>query len=52
MPQYHSTPIVAVTAFALDSDRDRMLTSGCTHYLAKPFPRQQLIDLIEEIFSE
>ncbi|MCL6494390.1 MAG: PAS domain S-box protein [Ignavibacterium sp.] len=52
MPQYHTTPIVAVTAFALDSDRDRMLTSGCTHYLAKPFPRQQLIDLIEEIFSE
>lgn len=52
MPQYHSTPIVAVTAFALDSDRDRMLTSGCTHYLAKPFPRQQLIDLIEEIFSK
>uniref|UniRef100_A0A832G760 histidine kinase n=1 Tax=Ignavibacterium album TaxID=591197 RepID=A0A832G760_9BACT len=52
MPQYYSTPIVAVTAFALDSDRDRMLTSGCTHYLAKPFPRQQLIDLIEEIFSE
>ncbi|WP_337872701.1 PAS domain S-box protein [Ignavibacterium sp.] len=52
LSQYHSTPIVAVTAFALDSDRDRMLSSGCTHYLAKPFPRQQLIDLIQEIFSE
>ncbi|MEJ5262850.1 MAG: PAS domain S-box protein [Ignavibacterium sp.] len=51
LPQYHSTPIVAVTAYALDSDRDRMLSSGCTHYLAKPFPRQQLIDLIQEIFS-
>lgn len=52
MPKYHSTPIVALTAFALDSDRDRILSSGCTHYLSKPFPRQQLIDLLEEIFSE
>ncbi|AFH49754.1 PAS/PAC domain protein [Ignavibacterium album JCM 16511] len=52
MPQYHSTPIAAVTAYAMDSDRDKMLSSGCTHYLAKPFPRKQLIDLLEEIFSK
>lgn len=52
LPQYHSTPIVAVTAYAMDSDRDKMLSFGCTHYLAKPFPRKQLIDLLEEIFSE
>lgn len=52
LPEYRSTPIVAVTAYALDSDRDRMLSSGCTHYLSKPFPRQRLIDLIEEIFTE
>uniref|UniRef100_A0A7V2ZJ18 histidine kinase n=1 Tax=Ignavibacterium album TaxID=591197 RepID=A0A7V2ZJ18_9BACT len=52
MKDYQSTPIAAVTAYALDSDRDKMLSSGCTHYLAKPFPRQKLIDLLEEIFSE
>ncbi|MGQ9644566.1 MAG: PAS domain-containing hybrid sensor histidine kinase/response regulator, partial [Ignavibacterium sp.] len=52
LPEYKSTPIAAVTAYALDSDRDRILSSGCTHYLSKPFPRQQLIDLLEEIFSE
>ncbi|MFN3694891.1 MAG: response regulator, partial [Ignavibacterium sp.] len=52
MPQYNSIPIIAVTAYALDSDRDKMLSSGCTHYLAKPFPRQQLIELLEEIFSD
>ncbi len=52
MPQYTTTPIVAVTAYALDSDRDKMLSSGCTHYLAKPFPRQKLIELLEEIFSD
>ncbi|MFN3871606.1 MAG: PAS domain S-box protein [Ignavibacterium sp.] len=52
MPQYNSIPIIAVTAYALDSDRDKMLSSGCTHYLAKPFPRQKLIELLEEIFSD
>ncbi len=51
MPEYASTPIVAVTAYALDSDREKMLTSGCTHYLSKPFPRQKLIDLMTEIFG-
>lgn len=49
---YFSTPIAAVTAYALDSDREKILSSGCTHYLAKPFPRQKLIELLEEIFSE
>lgn len=49
---YKSIPIAAVTAFALDSDRDNILKAGCTHYLAKPFPRQKLIDLLNEIFSE
>lgn len=52
MKNYHSTPIAAVTAYAMDSDREKMLSSGCTHYLAKPFPRQKLIDLLEEIFSQ
>lgn len=52
LPEYKSTPIAAVTAYALDSDRDRILSSGCTHYFSKPFPRQQLIDLLKEIFSE
>lgn len=49
---YKSTPIAAVTAYALDSDKENILKAGCTHYLAKPFPRQKLIDLLEEIFSE
>lgn len=52
LPEYKSTPIAAVTAYAFDSDRERILSSGCTHYLSKPFSRQQLIDLLKEIFSE
>jgi CheY-like chemotaxis protein/two-component sensor histidine kinase len=36
-PKYKEIPIVAVTAFALEGDRDEFIESGCTHYLSKPF---------------
>jgi CheY-like chemotaxis protein len=31
-----STPIVAVTSFAMPGDRDRILASGCSGYIEKP----------------
>ena len=43
-----SIPIVAVTAFALSGDRDRMLAGGCQGYLAKPFSCNQLLDTVAQ----
>jgi two-component system, cell cycle response regulator len=44
-PQCFSVPIVAVTALAMVGDREKILTSGFTGYIAKPldpetFPKQ------------
>ena len=40
-------PIIAVTAFAMSSDRAQILASGCDDYLAKPFRGSELIRLVE-----
>jgi len=39
-------PIIAQTAYAHPSDRARALETGCSDYLAKPFNRNQLLELI------
>ncbi len=48
---YSETPIVAVTAYAQDGDREEFLASGCTHYLSKPFTKEELLDLMKNISS-
>lgn len=43
-----SVPIVAVTAFAFDSDRQRALDAGCNDYLTKPISTQELKEMVKK----
>jgi CheY-like chemotaxis protein len=52
MTEYKVTPIVALTAYALSGDKQRILDAGCSHYLSKPFTKHQLINLLENISEE
>ena len=47
---YENVPIIAVTAYAMLGDREKFLSAGCTHYIAKPFDKFALNDLLDEIF--
>ena len=52
LPQYVKTPIIAVTAYAMESDKTEFLLGGCTHFLAKPFEKHKLLDLITRTITK
>lgn len=41
-------PVVALTAYAQASDRDRALAEGCVGHISKPVDRTQLYNVIEQ----
>jgi signal transduction histidine kinase/CheY-like chemotaxis protein/HPt (histidine-containing phosphotransfer) domain-containing protein len=45
------TPIIALTAHALDSDRQRCLDAGMDAYVSKPFRASELLATIEQLAS-
>ena len=48
---YEQTPIIAMTGYTQYGDKEKLLAQGCTHYMAKPFDRQTLAKVIDEIFT-
>ena len=49
MPNYRTTPAIALTAYAMPGDRDRFLREGFDAYVSKPFTRTELLQAIEQL---
>ena len=49
--KYKDVPVIAVTAYAFREDENRILKSGCTHYISKPFTKSYLLDTITKALS-
>ncbi len=46
---YDKVPIIAITAYAMKGDKENFLSQGFSHYLSKPYTKDELLQLINEI---
>jgi CheY-like chemotaxis protein len=40
-----------MTAFAMQKDKEEFLAKGCSHFIAKPFTKEQLLEMLDDILS-
>jgi len=50
-PEWSQVPIVALTAYAMRGDEERMLGCGCDGYLSKPIDTRTFCDTVRSYIS-
>lgn len=46
---YKNTPIIALTGYAMEHDRENFLSNGFDYFVMKPFGRSDLMNVINEV---
>jgi CheY-like chemotaxis protein len=48
IPEFAAIPVIALTAYAMSGDKEKILSNGFNDYLSKPFERNELIEKINK----
>lgn len=46
-PLWHGAPLIAVTAFSMDSDRDKVIAAGFNDHISKPIVPETFVTQLE-----
>ncbi len=49
IPEYKDVPVVAVTAYAFEREKVKILAEGCDDYISKPFVRKDILSKMHEV---
>jgi len=52
MPASSNTPIIAVTAYAMKGDKEKVIEAGCDTYLSKPINTRELPRVVAEMLRD
>lgn len=48
-PKFKNTKIIAVTAYAMEGDKEKILQAGCDNYISKPLDTRAFTKLLQDL---
>jgi CheY-like chemotaxis protein len=51
-PSLKDIPIVALTSYAMQGDKEKAIQAGCTGYIAKPIDTRKFLETISEYLKD
>ena len=51
-PDLKDIPIVALTSYAMQGDKEKALAAGCSGYIAKPIDTRQFLETVSQYLND